>query len=127
MLGFLQDVAARDWEAACLHFAPDTGRALGDEAAVLAESRRIEREFVAYHEARGRFRLDPEGRAAKHTHFEEHGRVWQIAQILADTDGQDDWEARFTVSLDVSHKENRAVVEFVEVKPVGDFNPLLPE
>ncbi len=123
ILGFLQDVAARDVEAARLRFAPEAT----DEAANLAEARRIEKEFTAYFDARSRFRLDPEGRAVKHTHFsedggqntEDSGKTWQIAQVLADPEEQNDWEARFTVSLDESRKENRAVVQFVSVRPVG--------
>ncbi len=122
ILGFLQDVAARDAEAARLRFAPEAS----DEAASLVEARRIEKEFTAYFDARGRFRLDPEGRAVKHTHFGEQedgsmeqGAVIPIAQVLADPEEQNDWEARFEVSLDDSRKENRAVVQFVAVRPVG--------
>ncbi len=118
VLGFLQDVAARDWEGARFRFAPETEP--GNEAAQLAEARRMEKEFTAYFDARGRFRLDPEGRATKHTHFsEDGGKAWQIAQVLADTEEQNDWEARFTVSLAESRKENRAVVRFSAVRPVG--------
>ena len=133
ILGFLQDVAARDAEAARLRFLPSPEPVEGatviiDEAANLAEARRIEKEFTAYFDARGRFRLDPEGRAVKHTHFSEDrgqttkdgGKTWQIAQVLADPEEQNDWEARFEVSLDDSRKENRAVVRFVSVKPVGE-------
>ncbi len=146
VLGFLQDVAARDWEAARLRFAPEIAAEPVAEAVQLAEARRIEREFAAYFEARGRFRLDPEGRAAKHTHFEEQrpapllaaaspvfvpgsrhgeteaksdGKVWQIAQVLADVEEQNDWEARFTVSLTESRTENRPVVKFETVRPIG--------
>jgi len=126
LLGFLQDVAARDWEAARFRFAPEGT----DEVAGLAEARRIEKEFTAYFEARGRFRLDPEGRNAKHTHFGEKSdqrsaisdqpeKTWQIAQMLVDMDGQNDWEARFEVSLTESRKENRPVLRFIAVRPVG--------
>ena len=133
ILGFLQDVAARDWEAARYRFLPspelvEGAPAPGSEAAQLAETRRLEKEFAAYFEARGRFRLDPEGRAMKHTHFAEQnaeggGRnaEWQIAQVLADPDEQNDWEARFTVSLDRSRAENRPVIEFVAVRPIGEL------
>ena len=62
VLGFLQDAAARDWEGARLRFAT-TATGAGEETANLAEARRIEKEFTAYFDARGRFRLDPEGRA----------------------------------------------------------------
>jgi len=131
LLGFLQDVAARDWEAAAERVAL-TVAGVGPVAgvadpglSVLTEARRIEKEFTAYFEARGRFRLDPEGRNAKHTHIEEQGAgsmepgVWQIAQVLVDMDGQNDWEARFEVSLTESRKENRPVLRFLATRPVG--------
>ncbi len=120
VLGFLQDAAARDWEGARLRFAPEVAPDAVAETTQLAEARRIEKEFAAYFEQRGRFRLDPEGRAAKHTHFEEQGETWAIAQVLADTEAQDDWEARFTVLLAESRAENRAVLQFVAVRPVGE-------
>ncbi len=134
VLGFLQDIAAGDADAARLRLAPAVPVA-GEEAAALAETRRIEKEFATYFEARHRFRLDPEGRAVKHTHWAEGawssevaapdvgsdaaGKSWRVAQILADPDGQNDWEARFNVNLTASRAENRAVVQFMEVKPVG--------
>jgi superfamily II RNA helicase len=119
ILGFLQEVAARDWEAARGRLLPENAP-VADELAALAESRRLERQFAPYFEARGRFRLDPEGRSAKHTHFAaDDAKIWSIAQVLADVEEQNDWEARFTVSLEQSRAENRAVVELIEVKPIG--------
>jgi superfamily II RNA helicase len=130
VLGFLQDVAARDWEGARLRLAPEAAPEAG------ADARRIEQEFAPYFAQRGRFRLDPEGRAAKHTHFlepgagslepgaetgaRERGKVWQIAQVLADYEELNDWEARFTISLTESRAENRVVARFESVRPVGD-------
>jgi hypothetical protein len=123
VLGFLQDVAARDWEGAAARLAPPDVP-LGAPAPVgtdrLADARRIEKEFAAYFDARGRFRLDPDGRAAKHTYITEEGSGWQVAQVLADMEEQNDWEARFTVSLDESRAENRPVVRFGSVRPVGE-------
>ena len=125
VLGFLQDVAARDWEAARLRLAaPAT--TVTDETLTLVESRRIEKEFQPYFDARGRFRLDPEGRALKHTHFiatsdarAEAGENLAVAQILADPEASNDWEARFEVLLDCSRRENRVVLQFLTVQPVG--------
>ena len=125
VLGFLQDVAARDWEAARLRLAaPAT--TVTDETVSLVESRRIEKEFQPYFDARGRFRLDPEGRALKHTHFletsaahAEAGEILEVAQILADPEASNDWEARFEVLLDSSRRENRVVLQFLTVQPVG--------
>jgi hypothetical protein len=82
--------------------------------------------FEPYFEARGRFRLDPEGRAAKHTHFgNAHGEglagpgELEVAQVLIDVDGANDWEAIFVVSLVASRAEDRAVVRLAAVRPIG--------
>ena len=126
VLGYLQEDAARDWEAARLRFALEGVVETGTELANLAETRRIEKEFAAHFEARGRFRLDPEGRSVKHTHWQEPGAgsdeqgKWHIAQVLVDLEEQNDWEARFSVSLPDSRAQNRAVLRFVEVRPVGE-------
>ena len=85
--------------------------------------------FAAYGEARGRFRLDPEGRSAKHTHF---GAVvtdgvvataavgeLEVAQVLVDAEGANDWEAVFGVAMAASRAENRAVVRLVAVRAIG--------
>ena len=49
---------------------------------------------------------------------------WNVAQVLIDSEEQNDWEARFTVSLAQSRAENRAVVRFESVSPIGmEQNP----
>ncbi|MBP7141523.1 MAG: DUF3516 domain-containing protein [Opitutaceae bacterium] len=118
-LGFLQDAAAQDWEAA----AERLGRAaISAPVAALAEVRRIERAFLQYFEARGRFLLDPEGRSAKHSHFDEEDNAeWRVAHVLSDRDGNADWEAIFRVSLADSRSEARAVIHFESVAPIGGF------
>ncbi len=116
VLGFLQDVAARDWEAAVARLATD----LPPEATV-TEARRIEKEFAPYFAARGRFRLDPEGRSTKHTHWLEATDAAEMAivQILVDLEGLNDWEARFSISLPASRTANRPVLIFAGVGAVG--------
>ena len=80
----------------------------------------MEDAFKLYFEARGRFRLDPEGRSAKHTHTDESdAAVWQLAQMLVDPDDQNDWEASFSLSLVESRAENRPVLRFTGVRAVG--------
>jgi hypothetical protein len=110
VLGFLQDVAARDWENAAERVGAGEGGA-----------RRIEDAFRAYFDARGRFRLDPEGRSAKHTHLDEttDPNVWPLAQVLVDTEEQNDWEARFEISLAQSRAENRVAMTFVGAGEIG--------
>nr|WP_236919050.1 DUF3516 domain-containing protein [Ereboglobus luteus] len=128
ILGFLQDVAARDYESAAERMAWQGGTDIpvcADGETTLAQTfqtaqtgmsvppsrtRFIERQFAPYFDARGRFRLDPEGRAAKHTYFGDDGA--SIAQVLADTDEQNDWEARFTLDLEATRRESRVVLRF---------------
>lgn len=128
VLGFLQDAAARDWDAAAARvqtIAPGPSGAPAAEAekdaAFIALSRRIEREFGAYFDARGRFRLDPEGRAAKHTYIDDTATegAWEIAQVLVDPEGLDDWEVRFTLSLAESRAANGPVLRFEGVGAIG--------
>ncbi|MBA3850375.1 MAG: DUF3516 domain-containing protein, partial [Opitutus sp.] len=111
VLGFLQDAASRDWGAAVARLQSE-----GDAA---AETRRIEKAFTAYFAARGRFRLDPEGRAAANTHFIDDADPWEIAQVLIDTEGANDWEAVFTVSLAGSRAAAAPVLRFESVHAIG--------
>ncbi|MFA6287498.1 MAG: DUF3516 domain-containing protein [Opitutaceae bacterium] len=118
IFGFLQEVAARDWESAASRLA--TGEAVAEgEGLMSPEAKRIEKAFAAYFDAHGRFRLDPEGRAAKHTHFDEAGEA--VAQVLVDKDELNDWEARFTVSLVESRAQARAVVRFEDAMLIGEI------
>ena len=121
ILGFLQDVSERNWEGAASRL--QTGEAAGatEGEPVSEEARGLEAAFGGYFEARGRFRLDPEGRSVKHTHWtgEDEAGDWTVAQVLIDREDRNDWEVRFTVLLAPSRAENRAVVRFDEVRPVG--------
>jgi hypothetical protein len=120
VLGFLQDVAARDWEAAAARVdlePPTEGER--PEGSLTGLARRIEDAFRPYFEARGRFRLDPEGRAAKHLHVDETPEIWDLAQVLVDPDEQNDWEVRLRLSPSACRAQARVVLEFDGVSPVG--------
>ncbi len=121
IFGFLQDAAVHDWESAASRLRTGETAILAEGEPASPEARRIEAAFGAYFEARERFRLDPEGRSAKHTHWEENRDAgeWTVAQMLVDPADQNDWEARFTVSLAESRAANRAVVRFLDLAPVG--------
>jgi len=127
IFGFLQDVAAREFDSALSRLRTGEAAAPADHDPVSPEARKLEATFAPYFEARHRFRLDPEGRSAKHTHWSEEnetpsatgGKTWTIAQVLIDAEEQNDWEARFTVDLTASRQENRAVVSFTGVAPIG--------
>jgi hypothetical protein len=114
----LQDAATRDWEAAA-------ARLLGDEAtdeALVAEARRLEKQFAAHAEARGRFRLDPAGRAVANTHFDEAepgAAEWRIAQVLVDPEEANDWETRFVLDLPATRARGRVALRLEAVAEVG--------
>jgi superfamily II RNA helicase len=120
IFGFLQDVAARDWESAVSRLRTGETVLPADGDPATPEARRTEVDFAAFFDARGRFRLDPEGRSAKYTHVEEDRAEWRIAQVLIDPEEANDWEAQFTVSLAGSRAQNRAVMTFDGVHPVGE-------
>ncbi|MBL9186986.1 MAG: DUF3516 domain-containing protein [Opitutaceae bacterium] len=114
IFGFLQDVAARDWESAASRLATGEAGSAAEGAPLSPEAKRIEAAFAPYFDARTRFRLDPAGRAAAHTHWlhEPTDPEWDVAQVLVDPAGLDDWEVRFAVPLAESRAQQRAVVRF---------------
>ena len=56
-----------------------------------------------YRAEHGMFRLDPEGRAARHTRVDAgNGGFWRVSQALQDAEGRNDWAAVFGVDLAAS-------------------------
>jgi len=121
VFSFLQDVAAGDWESAVSRLQTGEATVLTEGEQASPEARRVESEFENYFASRGRFRLDPEGRSAKHSHFEDDKDTAELmlAQILVDPDDTNDWEARFVVSMTASRAAQRPIVKFETVAPVG--------
>ncbi len=103
--GFMQDVAGQDWEAAV--------------ARVGGSEREIEDAFGAYAAARERFRLDPAGRAAMHTHLERDGDVLQVAQVLVDGEERNDWELQLIVDLPATRAAGAVVLRWQGLQPIG--------
>jgi superfamily II RNA helicase len=126
ILGFLQDIAARSWDAALDRLASSGLSDDPDDPARKAAARKLEDAFKPYFDARTRFRLDPEGRSAKHTHFESldgtplNARsVWSVAQVLADPESLNDWETTFTIDITASRRENRVILTFTSLHEIG--------
>lgn len=120
ILSFLQKAAARDWESAAEMLSAGSG---AEEAVLRAEARRIENSFAPYFELHGRFRLDPEGRATQHTHWDESaanapGEI-AVAQVLIDAEEENEWEASFVVDLFASRTAARPVLRFEAVTRIG--------
>jgi hypothetical protein len=122
IFGFLQDVAGGDWESAASRLSTGEAGGAAEGAPLSPEARKIEAAFRAYFDIRGRFRLDPEGRSAKHTHWTDDtpgAGTWNVAQVLIDSEERNDWECRFTVPLSAARAQNRAVVGFEGAAEIG--------
>jgi len=123
IFGVLQDAAAHDWESAATRLATGEAGAADDGAPLSAAAREVEAAFAPFFAARGRFRLDAEGRSTKHTHWLDESSVgaeeWSVAHMLIDPADHNDWEAAFAVSLPESRAQNRAVLRFKRVAPIG--------
>jgi hypothetical protein len=121
IFAFLQDIAARDWESAYSRLRTGEAKVLGEGETASEESRRLAGAFSAYFEARGRFRLDPEGRSSTRTFWgdERDAAGWSVSQVLVDPEERNDWEAHFLVLLPESRAANRPVLRFESVTPVG--------
>jgi hypothetical protein len=115
VLAALQEAAARDWGALSGRLAEEVREEGETELA-----RRIEAGFGRYFAERGRFRLDPEGRSAQHTHLFEDDVEWEVAQVLVDPEGHNDWEVRFRIPLAACRAQDRAVLLFDGMGPIGE-------
>lgn len=102
----LQEAAAGDWEEA----AERVGAGAGE----------LEDAFGRHRVERGRFRLDPEGRGAQHTHIDEQEPVWQVAQVLVDPEELNDWELRCRVDLEACRAAGAVVLAWDGMGPVGE-------
>jgi hypothetical protein len=70
---------------------------------------RVRQALEEYRTDHGAFRLDPEGRAARHTVVEKEidpaggaPQSWRVIQLLQDHEGHNDWKAEFAVDLAAS-------------------------
>jgi superfamily II RNA helicase len=114
----LKDAAAKAFEAAAARLLPDAST----EAELAAEAARIERLFGAHAAARGRFMLDPSGRAAERTFFPGTAsgeNEIDVVQVLVDPGGENDWEARFTLDLAATRAARSPVLRLVSVCEIG--------
>jgi hypothetical protein len=121
IFGFLQDIAARDFESASVRLRTGEAGSSAEDKPLSDDAKRIAAAFAPYFELHDRFRLDPEGRATKHTHWSEDPAAgqWRVSQVLVDPAEENDWEAVMVVSLTASRAENRAVLHFESLHPIG--------
>ena len=83
--------------------------------------------MAEYRPGHGMFRLDPEGRALRHTLVEKRppgtgseGETWIIKQILQDSEDHNDWTVDFEVDLAASRFVGVPVVRLLRI---GEMQP----
>jgi len=119
--GFMQDLSARDWESAAERMRSGLAGSSSDNDLLSTEARQLESTMTVYYATHPRFRLDPAGRSALNTHIQEDAtsKTWSIAQVLMDSEEDNDWELRFTLSLEGSRAEARPVLTFTGLATIG--------
>jgi superfamily II RNA helicase len=81
---------------------------------------RLRRALEGYRAGHGMFRLDPEGRAARHTLVDPGGAgagAWRVSQMLQDGEGLNDWAAVFAVDLAASRSAGAPVLRLEAFGP----------
>ncbi len=83
---------------------------------------RLRDRMAEYRPSHGMFRLDPEGRALRHTLVEKsdpsgvsHGKTWTLKQILQDSEGHNDWTVDFEVDLEASRAVGIPVLRLLRI------------
>jgi superfamily II RNA helicase len=105
VLSFLSGLGRLDYEGAleALSEGAPEGSAPPDARLAWAPDT-LRKALDDYRAGHGMFRLDPEGRAARHTRVEEKAGegYWRITQGLQDAEGLNDWAIAFGVDLAAS-------------------------
>jgi hypothetical protein len=91
-----------------------------DPAAMPWTRPRIDALLDAYFAGHQRIRLDPEARAAKHTHIAgDSPRRWACEQIVVDPEEWNDWSLKFAIDLDRCDAAGAVVLVLVDFAPVA--------
>jgi hypothetical protein len=118
IFGFLSGLARLDYAGAL--------EALSEGAPETASARpgawtpeALRRALEDYRAERGMFRLDPEGRAARHTRVEPRAAegIWFVAQALQDSEGRGDWNAEFEADLSASRAAGVPILRLARFGP----------
>lgn len=106
----LQRLAYEDALDALIEDLAEGKRPLDEEGKIWTAAR-IQERHHAYRESHGAFRLDPEGRATRHTLVEKNEQSWVIHQMLQDDHELNDWKLTFDVRLKDSDEAKTPLLE----------------
>lgn len=74
--------------------------------------------FATYVAEHGRFRLDAEGRAARHTLVEKNEEEWVVQQLLQDHEERNDWACEFRIDLAASRQAGVPVLQLLGLREI---------
>ena len=100
---------------------PEVGTVATDSEGEPWTASRLAESMKAYREEHGAFRMDAEGRNARHTLIEmqpEKG-IWKIEQILQDANGLNDWALHLEVDLAASRVQGAPVLRLTTLGDLG--------
>ena len=80
---------------------------------------RLAERLDAYREEHKAFRMDAEGRNARHTLIDMQAHTWNVEQILQDMDELNDWSLRFSVDLAASRTLGAPVMRLLAFDTLG--------
>jgi hypothetical protein len=112
---FLHSLLVLEYEEAANLLGEDAPA--GDENGEPWSPDRLKAAMEAYRADHGSFRLDPEGRNARHTYVlpAEDRSSWRIQQMLVDPDGDNDWVAEFEADLGASRAAGAPVLRLLRL------------
>jgi superfamily II RNA helicase len=114
---FLHSLLVLDFEEAAAALAQQEPFETGDENGEPWAPDRLKVLMEAYRADHGSFRLDPEGRNARHTYVlpAEDKKTWRIQQMLVDPEENNDWVAEFEADLDASRAAGTPVLRLQRI------------
>jgi len=112
---FLRSLLVMDFEEAASFLAQDGEAA--DENGDPWTADRLKALMEEYRAGHGSFRLDPEGRNARHTYVvpAEDKASWRVQQMLVDLDATNDWVAEFEADLGASKAAGAPVLSLLRL------------
>jgi hypothetical protein len=116
VFGFLAALSRKDFSAALesLSEGHDGPGRHPDPQGMAWTGERLRERVDAYVSDHGSFRLDPEGRSARHTWVDAADGAWKVRQMLQDSEGRNDWAAEFEVDLAASRNAGVPVLRLVD-------------
>jgi superfamily II RNA helicase len=110
MAQLLRALARKDWSAAATMVEPP---APDEEPAWTAE--RFEHALAPFFAEHAAMRTDGMARASSRTRIEKRTGAWDVVQVLADVDGDDDWALSCSVDLQASARAGKPSIHVRDV------------